>query len=359
MKLIVTAGGQGKKIWPLSREAKPKQFQPIIGQEPLYQQTVAALLKSFKAEDVYISTKKRYLPLATSQTPQIPSDNYILEPDIARDRGPGEGFAFVTLSMKHPDEPFMIIQSDVLRLPEEDFLRMITMVEKIETRDRKFISGGVKATYPILGIDYLRLGQRISTEDGIEIFQTDEFIPRVEDYNKTKDLIKSFYVATHSNHNCWYPDLMLDSYKQYRPDWYSSLMEIRDLLAKGSNEAEIERVYSQMEAGATELVTKNVFKDSYTVLLPFKWTDIGTWDSVYEFFDPEGQVHIDGNVLAIDSKLSLAKCTNDQKIIALLGVDNLIVIDTDDALLVCDRSRAGDVKQIVEMFKERNIKKYL
>lgn len=330
-----------------------------MGKTPLYQLAVEALLKSFKAEDIYISTKRRYLEIAASQSPQIPKSNYILEPDIAKDRGPGEGYAYLHLSMKHPDEPFMIIQSDVLRTPDEAFLKTVAVAQKIQERDRKFMTGGVKATYPIFGIDYLRLGKQIESENGVEIFQAEELIPRLEDYQKTKDLLKNFYVATHSNHSCWYPDLMLEAYQKYRPDWHQALMKIRDILTKGGSDQEIDAVYSQMEAGATELVFGNIIKESYIILLPFKWTDIGTWDSVYEFFDADdNQVHSDGNILVIDSKRSIVKCLDENKLIAVLGIDNLVVIDTEDALLVCDKSRAGEVKSIVELLKERKIKKY-
>src|SRR5687767_13947838 len=105
MKLIVTAGGQGKKIWPLSREEKPKQFEAVVGEVPLYEQTIKTLLKQFKPEDIFISTKKRYFKLAQEQSPKIPKKNYILEPDYQKDRGPGEGIAFLTLALRHPDEP--------------------------------------------------------------------------------------------------------------------------------------------------------------------------------------------------------------------------------------------------------------
>lgn len=360
MKFIVTAGGQGKKIWPMSRESYPKQFQAIVGDVPLYEKTVNALLKGYKPSDIFISTKKRYYNIAEKQSPRIPKTNYILEPDIAKDRGPAEGLSFLTLSMKHPDEPFMIIQPDCLREPDEAFLRMLKEAEKIEIRDKKFMSGGIKASYPILGIDYLQLGKRISTKNNIEIYRTDEFIPRSDNYKETKKLISNFHVATHSNHNCWYPDLMLDAYKKYRPDWHGSLMKIRDLLSKGKSNSEIENIYSKMEAGATELVTNELFKDSYTILLPFKWTDIGTWDGVYEFFEGDSNgVYIDGEALALDTKTSIIKNENKNKIIVLNGVKNLVVIDTKDALLVCDKEQTQEVKKIVETLKAKKLNQYI
>jgi len=149
MKFIVTAGGQGTKLWPYSTEDIPKQFQKIVGDESLFTYTINILLKRYSPEDIFVSTKKRYVGLGVAQAPRISVKNYILEPDIQKGRGPGEGFAFLRLSMLHPDEPFMVIQADCFRLPEDKFLDMIDYAEKLVKRDKKFITGGVKAVYPI------------------------------------------------------------------------------------------------------------------------------------------------------------------------------------------------------------------
>ncbi len=359
MKLIVTAGGQGKKIWPLSREAKPKQFQAVVGSEPLYKQTINTLLKGYSAQDIFVSTKRRYYDIAISQAPEVLRENFIIEPDVAKDRGPGEGLAFATLADLHPNEPFIIVQADCLRTPEEDFLKTLAAAEKIERRDRKFMSGGVKATYPVLGVDYLKFGQRVSEEDGVEIYKVDEFIPRVEDYNQTRKLIENFHVGTHSNHNCWFPELMMEAYQKYRPDWFEGINNVYSLMKKGASASEIDEAYSELQAGPTELVTNNLFKEGYAILLPYKWTDIGTWDSVYEFFDTGGAAHTEGNVVISDTETSLIKCSNPNKIVAVLGVENLIIVDTEDALLVIPRDKSSKVNDLVKLMGERKEKKYL
>ena len=359
MKMIITAGGQGKKVWPLSREAKPKHFQKIVGDISSYQHTVESLLKSKSADDIFVSTKRRYYSIAAEQSPQIPKKNYILEPDISKDRGPGEGLAFLELSNRHPDEPFMIVQGDNLRFPEEKFSEMIEEAEIVERRDKQFMSGGIKANYPILGIDYIKLGQEIATGKGLEIYKVDQFIPRNNDYRLTKQLIEDFHVCTHSNHNCWYPELMLSAYQKYRPDWYEALMKIRDINIKSGSEAEIDNAYSQMTPGPTEEVTKHLFNDGYIILLPFKWIDIGTWDSVYEYMDVDGGVYADGNVVSLNSHSSLVKCDNPEKIVAISGLENMVIIDTADALLVIPKDKSSDVGELVKLMQSRGLKKYL
>ncbi|HET8669083.1 MAG TPA: sugar phosphate nucleotidyltransferase, partial [Candidatus Saccharimonadales bacterium] len=281
MKIIVTAGGQGTKLWPYSREAKPKQFQAVVGDKSLYTETIETLLKKFAPEDIFISTKRKFIKYVSEQSPQIPLKNYIIEPDVAKDRGPGEGLAFLKLSVYYPNEPFFLVQADCVRKPEEAFLQMIEGAGKIVERDKKYVTGGLKATEPNMGVDYLQLGEKVAGSKQ-EVYEVEDFLGRKSSYRETKELIENFHIVTHCNHSCWYPELMLEAYKKYRPDWHKALMKIKDVLDKPGEDAAIEEIYETMEKGATEEVTKEVMRagDARIILLPFKWTDIGTWGSV-------------------------------------------------------------------------------
>jgi mannose-1-phosphate guanylyltransferase len=359
MKIIVTAGGQGTKMWPYSRQDKPKQFQPIIGDLSSYEQTIKTLLKKFTPEDIYISTKRKFIKYVSEQSPQIPLRNYIVEPDIAKDRGPGEGLAFLRLSIDHPDEPFFVVQADCLRNPEEGFLQMIEDAEKLVIKHRKMITGGIKATEPNMGIDYLKLGNQVSDCD--EAYRIGEFLFRRDNLRETKELVENFHVVAHCNHTCWYPELMLDAYKQYRPDWYEALMKIKEVLGKpGENEA-IEHIYADMEKGPTEDVTTHVMNsgESMVVLLPYKWTDVGTWGSVYEFFADGKENYEDGNVVAVNTSGSLIKTNRPDKLIAVAGLEDMVIVDTDDALLVIPKADIDKIKSIQKVLEERNSTEYL
>ncbi len=363
MKIIVTAGGQGTKLWPYSRQDKPKQFQPIIGDTSSYQQTITTLLKDFTPEDIFISTKRKFIRYVSEQSPMIPLKNYIVEPDIAKDRGPGEGLAFLRLSVTHPDEPFFVVQADCLRDPEEGFLQMIKQAEKLVIKHRKLVTGGIKATEATMGVDYLKLDGSIKgegNENGDAHF-IDEYIFRRENLRETKELVENFHVVVHCNHTCWYPDLMLEAYKKYRPDWHEALMQIKDALDKpGENEA-IERIYATMEKGPTEDVTKHVMTDgnSIAILLPYKWTDVGTWGSVYDFFSDGLENYKDGNVITANTAGSLIKTSNKGKLIAVAGVKDLVIVDTEDALLVISKDQIDKIKDIQKVLAERSETEYL
>jgi len=139
---------------------------------------------------------------------------------------------------------------------------------------------------------------------------------------------------------------MLEAYKKYRPDWYKALMEIRDVLDMPGEDVAIEEIYNRMEKGPTEEVTKHVMQsgDARIILLPFKWTDIGTWGSVYEFFvngDGKGN-YKDGHILTVDASGSLIKTSNEKKLIAVAGGEDMVIVDTDDILLVIPKSKIGE-----------------
>lgn len=356
----MTAGGQGTKLWPYSRQDKPKQFQPIIGDTSSYEQTIKTLLKAFTPEDIYISTKRKFIKYVSEQSPQIPLKNYIVEPDVAKDRGPGEGLAFLRLSINHPDEPFFVVQADCLRTPEDKFLQMIKDAESLVMKHRRFITGGIKATEPNMGADYLQLGERVHN-NGQEAYQIEEFLFRRDSLRETKQLIENYHVVAHSNHTCWYPELMLEAYKSYRPDWYDALMKIKDVLDKpGENEA-IENIYAEMEKGSTEEVTKHLMSngEAMAILLPYKWTDVGTWGSVYDFFADGVENYEDGNVVTVDTAGSLIKTNSKSKLIAVAGLSDVVIVDTEDALLVIHKDKIEQIKDVQKILAERSETEYL
>lgn len=360
MKILVTAGGQGTKLWPYSRQDKPKQFQPIIGDKSSYEQNIAILLKQYSPEDIFISTKRKFIKYVSEQSPQIPLRNYIVEPDIAKDRGPGEGLAFLKLSILHPDEPFFLVQADCIRDSADSFLKMMRDAEALVVQHKRFITGGIKATEPNMGADYLKLGEPVHN-NGEEAYAIREFMFRRSTLRETRELIENYHVVAHCNHSCWYPGLMLDAYQKYRPDWYEALMQIKEVLDKpGENEA-VERIYATMEAGPTEDVTRHVMteSDSMAVLLPYKWTDVGTWGSVYDFFGDGQDNYEDGNVITVETSGSLIKTSSKSKIIAVASVKDLVIVDTDDALLVVPKDKIEKIKDLQAILKARSETEYL
>ena len=360
MKILVVAGGQGTKLWPYSRQDKPKQFQPIIGDTSSFQYCVETLLQAYAPEDIFVSTKHKFIKYISEQSPQIPLKNYIVEPDIALDRGPGEGLAFLRLSMLHPDEPVFYVQADMVREPAEKFIDMIKAAESIVTETGKYITGGVKATEPNMGADYLELGARVKS-NGVEAYELAKFHYRKGTVRETRELVENFRVVTHWNHLCWYPAKVIDAYKQYRPDWYDALMRIKDVMDKPGEQEAIREIYETMEKGPTEDVTRHLMDsgEAIVLLLPFRNTDVGTWESVREFSADDKENDFDASVVAVDTTGTLVKSRNSNKLIAVAGLKDMIIVDSDDALLIIPADEIDKIKDLQKLLTERDLDKFL
>jgi mannose-1-phosphate guanylyltransferase len=300
-----------------------------------------------------------YESIVKEQAPQIPRANYILEPDYPNGRGPAEGFAFLKLSMIHPKEPFSIMQADCLYLPQEQYLNTLEAMGEIVLKEEKLVSGGLVPKYPVLGVDYLLLGENVRSKDGINIFEVKKFLGRKNDFKETEDMIRKENAVIHTNLNTWLPGLMLEAYEKHRPDWYEKLMEIKKVIEEGGDEEKIGKIYETMEKGSTEEVTKHVFEEGYIVTYPFKWVDIGTWDSVYQHLSQQGEVYTEGNVVALDSSGTLVKSTKPEKLVAVLGLHDMVVVDTEDVLFIAPRDKVGNVKDIQDKLKDKGLEEFL
>lgn len=330
----------------------------------MFAHNVEMLLKKYDVENIHVSTKQMYKELVNEQAPQIPEKNLIIEPDTFRGRGPAEGFAFLKLFMLQPDEPFTILQADCLYLPEQKYLDTLEVMEKVSLRDKKFISGGLEPKYPVIGVDYLALNEVVEESEGVKMYSVKKFLGRKQTLEETSAMIDEEKAVIHVNLNTWTPRLMLEAYKKIRPDWYKKLMQIKEILETEKYNQEdgaekIEEIFNTMEVGSTEEVTKQIFEEGYIVTFPFKWIDVGTWDSVYQHLASKNEVYTQGNVVALDSSGTLVKSTKPEKLIAVLGLEDMVVIDTEDVLFIAPRDKVGKMKDVHDELKDRGLEKFL
>lgn len=346
---VLICGGFGTKLWPVSREHKPKTFLPLVGNRSLFQINYETLRLHFKPQEIYVSTNEDQARLAKIQAPEIPEKNYILEPEM-RNQGPATGLIAAFLFKKGlRDEPFMIVQVDDIREPREKFIKMMLDCDVIARREDKYITGGMKLDYPVMGVDYLMRGEKVSDEGSVGIYKVDKFIWRSTKEN-TEKLVKQEGALIHTNHTCMTPYNLLKMLKKYKPEWHGPLIEY-------INGVELGLAYSKMPPGPIEDVTQKVHADggSLVVELPFKWYDIGTFETLSNYLKEKGLYKAGDNIIELEGKGNFVKLDDHNKIVALVGVDDLIVIDTGDVLLVCDKKNTALVKEARKEVDKRNL----
>ncbi len=347
---VIICGGFGTKLWPVSRQYKPKHFLPIIGDKSLFQLNYEVLRTRFQPSEIYISTNLDQKDLAKKQAPDIPVSNYILEPEM-RNQGPATCLIAATLYKKGlQDEPFMIIQADDLREPVEEFIKMIDECDKIARTEKKYITGGMSLNEVVMGVDYLRKGERVNNDgSSVGIYNVSEFIWRSSE-EETKKLVGLGNTLVHTNHTCMTPKNFLEMIKKYKDEWYQPMISI----IEGGDEKE---TFSKMPIGPLEDVTQKVHQDgeSLVVELPFKWYDFGTFESLYNYLHEKGMYEPQENIIEYESNGNFVKLDDHNKAVALVGVKDLIVIDTGDALLVCSKDATSKVGEALKEVKSRKL----
>jgi mannose-1-phosphate guanylyltransferase len=344
MKPVIICGGIGSKMWPISRVSMPKHFLPILGGKSLFQLNYEALRLKFLPADIFLQTNALQAEIAKKQIPEIPEENIFIEPEM-RNQGPATGFAAAMLSKKFPNEPFMLVQADDLRNPSEKFIDMIEVADELAKMSTKYITGGFKPDRIVKGVDYLIKGDLVLEKSGVKVYKVAGYIDRTEEA-RIQEYMNSDKLLLHTNHTTMKPTDLLEMYRKFRPDWYEPLMAI----ANGADKA-VE--YAKMPKGAIEEITKLVYTQDGAMVIevPFDWVDFGTWESFVKYLGDNKMIESDSDNIEIDSANNYIK-KKDKKVIALIGVEDLIVVDTGDALLITKKDRTGKVGEVVDKLKE-------
>lgn len=344
MKVVIICGGVGSKMWPESRSGSPKQFLRLIGDKSLFQLNWEALRLKFSPDEIFLQTNAIQAEIAKKQIAEILPENVFIEPEM-RNQGPATGFAAASLIKKgFGDEAFMLVQPDVTRKPEEKFIEMIKVMGELAESNGEYLTGGIVPKEIVRGVDYLVKGELVKEEKGVKVYRVADYIDRSEE-EKIKQFLGSDKLLIHANHTTMTPNNLMKMYKKYRMDWYEPLMNI-------VSGGDIVTEYAKMPKGAIEEVTRELYKKGEAMVaeLPFEWIDFGTWESVINYQLSINKYQLKG--VEIEAKNNYVRS---KKYTALIGVEDLVVIETDDALLICKKEMTGKVGEVVDKLKAENM----
>jgi len=373
MKAIILAGGVGTRLWPMSRQKKPKQFFEVVNDVPLIKETYNRLLKLLPSGKIYFSIAPSFDKLLHEILPEIPNDHILIEPE-KRDTGPAMGYVAALMELSDPDEPIVFIPSDHDIKDEEMFLRTLEVGDMLVRKTGKLLDIAVTPTFPSTVLGYTRIGELYDTINGIEVYN---FAGHTEKppYEVAKQYLEEGSYLWHANYYMWTPRKFMKAFETYNPEMGKVLREIQHSILRPPpfhrlwrDPAECGEAGSRLKAGQAQgmdvlfrLLPKISFDYSVTekmdpkdVLIMkgnFGWSDIGAWDTLFDHLSDQGKNVTKGKCLMIDTKGSLAYAP-ENKFVAVLGMEDVIVVDTGDALLVCPKSRAQEVKKIVEKLLE-------
>ncbi len=351
---LIMAGGKGERFWPKSRVTLPKQFLSLTDDgKTMIQLTVERISPIVALEDVYIATNKAYKSLVMEQLPGLPEENILCEP-VGRNTAPCIGLGAVHVAKKYDDATMIVLPSDHLIKFNDIFAETFENACKVAEEANNLVTIGITPNYPETGYGYIKYDA--ANKNGAA-FVVDKFVEKPS-LNVAKEYLASGDYLWNSGMFAWKVSTILDNFKTYMPDIYEGLLRIKDSIG---TPVEDEVLNTEFTAFASESVDYGIMEKADNIfILPgnFGWDDVGSWLAVERVkkVDEENNV-INGNVVTVNTK----NCTIEghDKLIATVGLRDIVIVDTDDATLVCNKENAGEIKQVLAKLREAGKNEYL
>jgi mannose-1-phosphate guanylyltransferase len=353
MYAVIMAGGKGTRFWPRSREKKPKHLLDIVGSKTIIQETIDRISPLIPPENILIVTGQSHAAELIRQLPDIPEKNIIIEP-VGRNTAPCIGLASLHIRKKTPDDVMLVLPSDHLIADEAKFLKILGIAAEMAQRGDYLVTIGIKPTSPETGYGYIEQGVTKAVIRGEEIFEV-RSVREKPDLEQAKKLLEQGRFSWNSGMFVWKTTTILNAIKQWLPDLYQGLVQIEEVLGSAGEAAAVDQVYRNTEAISIDYGVMEKARNALVIRGDFGWSDVGSWDALWEVSrkDEKGNT-VRGHLIAIDSRNCLVYSPG--KPVALVDVDDLIVVETDDVLMICKRGSSQDVKKVVDVLEKGKMK---
>ena len=352
------AGGKGTRFWPKSRESMPKHLLDIVSEKTIIQETIDRIIPLIPAENILIVTGASHAEELIRQVPYIPEGNIIIEP-VGRNTAPCIGLAALHIKRKSPDDVMVVLPADHLITDAARFRYILSLAANAAAQGDFLLTIGIQPTYPETGYGYLERGVLKATVKGEDVYEV-KSIREKPSLEQAKVFLEKGGFYWNSGMFLWRADTILRAIKRWLPDIHKGLLQIDGAIDTDKRMEVVERVYNKIPSISIDY---GVMEKADNVLLvkgDFGWSDMGSWDAIWEVLEKDEHGNAaSGKALfiGVDAKNSLIQSS--RKLVALVGVEDLIVVETEDSLLICKRGHSQDVKAVVESLHARNMKEYL
>ena len=338
---LIMAGGRGERFFPASRIKLPKQFLCLTNDnETMIQKTVKRISPLVDINDVYILTNKMYKDLVKKQLPNLPEENIVLEP-VARNTAPAIELGVEKVKEKYDDAAIVVLPSDHLIKDEDEFRRIIKKGFVFAEKNNAILTIGIKPTEPNVGYGYIHLGSPIE-----DIYKVDKFVEKPNLEKAKEYLNEGNYV--------WNAGMFIFTIKNIDLAFKTYMKNQYDILTKDLTK------FDQVESISIDYGIMEKASNIYVIPGDFAWDDVGSWLALERIngVDNNGNTILNKDTISIETNNTTIKGDND-KLIITLGVDNLIVVESNDVILVANKDKISDIKQVIADIKNKNLDKYI
>lgn len=341
------AGGKGERFWPASRLKRPKQLLPIVGDEPMLTQTVKRLDPLIPLENIFVITNVEQSEGVKEVCPMLPERNIVAEPE-GRDTAAAVGLAMALIKAKDPDASLAMLPADAYINDKEGFCRILSAAFDAAERSPSLVTIGVNPTEPATSYGYVHRGEAFMEAEGEQVYRVKEFKEK-PDLETAKQYLESGEYYWNAGMFVWSVDTIAKALEKHTPKLKAGLDEIEQGLSEGRPLDELlGELYPKLEKISVDFAIMEKADNTVTLPASFDWDDVGSWPAVARHYDKDK----DGNVVkgraVFEDASSNIVVGESGHTIALVGVEDLIVVQTKDATLVCKISDAQKIKGVVK-----------
>lgn len=359
--IIILAGGSGTRLYPRSRENTPKQFQKIVGDSTLFEQTIKRVLIHSRLERIFIVTSEQYIHLIKKYLPELPDSNICAEP-VRKNTGPALAYATALILKRDPDALIASLHSDHIVLRNDTFTQSLECAfDMVDTTSSAIVTIGIQPTSPHTGYGYIERDTSHIDVHNISVYKALRF---VEKPNKKVALeyVRKGTFSWNTGYFVYNARNFMHEIEIYDPKMYSIVTRIVESYGTPAYTGVLQSEFKKFDNCAIDFVLMEKTKNMYIIPADLGWSDVGSWDSVANLLNDdaldENENYLEGLTIPIDTHNTVI-LGQKEKLIATIGLNNIIVVSTDDAVLIAQRGRSEDVKKVVEYLKENKKKTLL
>lgn len=355
---VIMAGGVGSRFWPRSRERTPKQFLSIVGESTMIQQTVRRLQPMVPPMNTFIVTNVLHRELVTTQLPFIPKENIIAEP-FGRNTAPCIGLAALWIQKIDPEGVMVVLPADHLIADEPSFLSVLGSAVSVAEETNALMTIGIQPNHPETGYGYIQFDDSDEKDryrdKGVYRVKTFAEKPNVETAER---FLESGDFLWNSGMFVWKVGTILAEIGEHLPDVSALLESVRPTLGTDEYTSTVEHAYGKMKGISVDYGVMERAGNVFVVKGDFGWSDVGSWDEVSRLSTPDANGNaVSGTVIARDVRNSYFSVSS--RIVAAVGVEDLVVIESGDAILICRKGRSQEVKDVVDVLRRKQMNDFL
>ncbi len=356
---VIMAGGIGSRFWPLSRAGMPKQFLDILGTgKTLIQQTISRFKEICPIENIYIVTNKEYRTIILEQVPEINEDQILLEP-LRKNTAPCIAYANHVISQRNPNANIVVAPSDHLIMDQKEFVRVANRALTFVRDKEALLTIGIQPSRPETGYGYIQVDGS-SDISGIPCLRKVKTFTEKPDLEMAKLFIESGDFFWNSGMFIWSLPAIMKAYAKHLPDMHTIFGDGAEFFRTPQEPGFIQQVYGACDKISIDYGIMEKADNVFVMCADFGWSDLGTWGSLYGHLEPDNF----GNAVNSPQFLpfSTSNCIvqiQENKLAVIQGLDDYIVVDTEDVLLICKRSDEQSIRQMVDEVKMLGGDKYI